>query len=179
MPDWSYQTLFRPLLFRLPGRMARALTLGAIGTLSRLPLGSFVIRTLGHMEPSPLLRSSIGGVELPTPVGLAGSVDPAGIAHRAMAQLGFGFIELGPIMAEPAAPAAGRASAAAPIMLDAARERIVYPAYAENAGAAAAAAARLAKPGHALAQLVRLTPLPGSTPEHALSQLLPMMRLLR
>ncbi|REE56433.1 dihydroorotate dehydrogenase [Paenibacillus taihuensis] len=185
MPDWSYQTLFRPLLFRLPGRIARSFTLGAIGTLSRLPLGSFVIRTLGHMEPAPLLRSKIGGVELATPVGLAGSADPAGTAHRAMAQFGFGFIELGPVMAEPlAAGEVSPGAGAAPIRLDAARERIVYPAYAEHAGggaaaAAAAAAARLAKPGHALPQLVRLTPLPGSTPEQALPQLLPMMRQLR
>ena len=50
MPDWSYQTLFRPVLFRLPARLSRALTLKSIGLLSRLPSGSFVIRTLGHME---------------------------------------------------------------------------------------------------------------------------------
>lgn len=188
MPDWSYQTLFRPILFRLPGRIARSFTLGAIGTLSRLPLGSFVIRTIGHMEPAPLLRSDPGGVEFPTPVGLAGSVDPAGTAHRAMAQFGFGFIELGPVMAERVSAAgevsAGPGAAAAPIRLDAARERIVYPAYAKHAGAGGAAAtaavaARLAKPGHGLPQLVRLTPLPGSTPEQALAQLLPMMRQLR
>ena len=53
MPDWSYHTIFKPLLFRLNGPEARDLTLHAIGGLSRIPGGTFVIRTMGHMEMSP------------------------------------------------------------------------------------------------------------------------------
>ncbi|SDX87113.1 hypothetical protein [Paenibacillus sp. CF384] len=173
MPDWSYQTLFRPLLFRLPNRLARSVTLGAIGTLSRLPLGSFVIRTLGHMEPAPLIRSQACGVDFITPVGLSGTVDPSGTAHRAVAQFGLGFIEIGPITTEPILGAS-----AAPIQLNPEERRIAYPSYGDNDGLAVIAA-RIAKPGHQLPQFARLTPLPGSTPEQSFDQLLAMIRQLR
>ncbi len=59
MPDWSYHAIFRPLLFRLPGRIARNLTLHAIGGLSRVPGGTFVIKTMGHMELSPILEDDL------------------------------------------------------------------------------------------------------------------------
>ncbi|RAP73448.1 hypothetical protein [Paenibacillus montanisoli] len=173
MPDWSYQTLFRPLLFRLPGRVARSVTLGAIGGLSRLPLGSFVIRTLGHMEPAPLLRSHACGLAFNTPVGLGGTVDPAGTAHKAIAQFGLGFMEIGPITVQPVDGSASEA----PIRLNKEKQLISYPAYLENNGVAATAR-RLAKPGHKLPQFARLAPMPGSTPEQAAEQLLIMMQQL-
>ena len=101
MPDWSYQTLFRPLLSRLPSRVSRSFTLGAMGGISRLPGGSFVIRTLGHMELSPLLEREAAGLRLPSPVGLSGSVDPGGVAQKALSQFGFGFAEVGPVTVQP------------------------------------------------------------------------------
>ena len=97
MPDWSYHTIFKPLLFRLSGRRARDLTLHAIGGLSRIPGGTFVIRTMGHMEMSPHLASELAGVPIACPVGLSGGLDPHGTAHKALAQFGLGFIELGPV----------------------------------------------------------------------------------
>lgn len=170
MPDWSYLPLFRPLLFRLPARRARALTLGAFGLLGRLPGGAFTIKTLGHMEPSPHLESSICGLPLPTPVGLSGCVDGAGTARRAMAQLGFGFMETGPVTVRPVGNGA-------PIELERNREGILYPDYFENEGADAAAA-RLADPGHRLPQFVRIAPLPGSTPGEAADQIGALVRQL-
>jgi len=104
MPDWSYRTLFRPLLFRMPAERARSLTLGVFGGLGRLPLGSFVIRTFGHMELSPLLESRIGDARVKLPVGLSGELDPRGGAHRALAQIGFGFVEIGPVTKEGTEP---------------------------------------------------------------------------
>lgn len=167
MPDWSYQTIFRPLLFRLPSRLARELTLRAMGRLSRLPGGAFVIRTLGHMEPSPLLESRVTALTFPTPVGLSGSLDPEGTAHKAMSQFGFGFMEVGPVTVSSV-------RSGQPIVREAAAESIVYPAYAENPGLKAAAR-RIAKPGHTLPQLVRIAPMPGTRGERALEEL----RLLR
>jgi len=35
---------------------------------------------------------------------LSGSVDPKGTAHKAMAQFGFGFMEIGPVTVEPIIP---------------------------------------------------------------------------
>ena len=51
MPDWTYHTVFRPLLFRLGPDTGRALALGAMGRLARLPLGRRVIQLMGHMAP--------------------------------------------------------------------------------------------------------------------------------
>ncbi|MFD0588919.1 hypothetical protein ACFQZE_13030 [Paenibacillus sp. GCM10027627] len=163
MPDWSYQTLFRPMLFRLPSRVSRAFTLGAMGAISRLPGGSFVIRTLGHMESSSLLHRSIAGLELTTPVGLSGGVDPGGVAQRALAQFGFGFMELGPVTVQ-------QIRCDSPIVRSVRDETILYPSYFENDGLAAIAE-RVKTAGHALPQFIRLAPLPDASPEEAIGQL--------
>jgi dihydroorotate dehydrogenase len=130
MPDWSYQTLFKPLLFKLQPRRARALTLGAMGRLSRLPGGKLLIKTLGHMEQAPMLASKLGGLELRYPVGIGGIVDPGGVATDALAQFGIGYMEIGPLTLEPV-PERGA------IRMDAAGEAIIYAneAAAANAGA--------------------------------------------
>lgn len=167
MPDWSYHTLFRPLLFRLPARLSRALTLHAIGGLSKIPGGSFVVRTFGHMEPSPLLEREIAGVSINTPIGLSGGVDPEGIAHRAFAQFGIGFIEHGPVTAQPI-------RCDKPIVKDADREWVQYPDYYENDGVDRFAR-RIANPGHQLPQFVRIAPMPLASPEQAALELVSMM----
>jgi dihydroorotate dehydrogenase len=125
MPDWSYRTLFRPALFRLPSRLAREITLQAIGGLSQLPWGSSVIRTLGHMEVSPLLQTKLGDVQLKSPVGLSGGLDIHGKALKALSQFGFGFLEIGPITIN-------KITCDLPIGRDLDREAIIYPVEYEN-----------------------------------------------
>lgn len=159
VPDWSYQTLFRPLLFRMPARAARRLTLSAFGAVGRMPGGAFVIKTMGHQEPSPLLETGWSA----TPVGLAGTVDPNGIARRGLARLGFGFVEVGPVTVE-------RIASDAPLSLNVQEERIVFPDPLENDGLAEIAR-RVADPGHRLPQHARLAPMPGSSAEEAELQL--------
>lgn len=101
MPDWTYRTVCRPLLFRLPPRLARGLCLGAIGTLARLPLGDKVIDLLGHMHPDSRLRRNVLGIDFPSPIGLGAGLDVSAIALRAFARFGFGFLEVGPVLREP------------------------------------------------------------------------------
>lgn len=163
MPDWSYQTIFRPLLFRLPARLARRATLGAFGTVSRMPGGSFVIKTLGHQEASPLLETGWSS----TPVGLSGSVDPSGTARQGLARLGFGFMAIGPVTVRPI-------ESGEPIGLDAESERIYFPEPYENEGVERVKR-RLANPGHGLPQYVRIAPMPGASSEEADSQLLQLI----
>ncbi len=170
MPDWSYQTLFRPLLFRLPARLSRNLTLKAIGSLSKIPGGAFVIRTFGHMEPSPLLERNLAGITVHSPIGLSGGLDPQGIAHRALAQFGIGFIEHGPITVD-------EIQNDKPIRNDRLNEMITYPDYFENDGVERFAA-RIAKPNHRLPQLARISPMPGAAPVQALRELERMMAKL-
>ncbi|MFB9274714.1 hypothetical protein [Cohnella cellulosilytica] len=163
MPDWSYQTLFKPVLSRLPSRAARGFTLGAMGRISRIPGGTLLIKTLGHMEPSPLLRDRIAALPVSTPLGLSGSVDPAGVAHRALAQFGFGFVEVGPVTVRPI-------DSGEPILYERTSGTIVYPHEYENSGLIRSLR-MLDETGDALPRFVRLSPEPGSSPDQSFEQL--------
>jgi dihydroorotate dehydrogenase len=101
MPDWSYRTVFRPLLFQLPPRTARELALGMLGFLARTPGGTRIIDFLGHLQPPAALERSLLGMKCLGPVGLAGDVDVNATALRALARFGFGFIEVGPVTLQP------------------------------------------------------------------------------
>ncbi len=103
MPDWSYQTLFRPLLFRLPAARARAVTLGALGALARYRLGPPLIAFLGHTAPAASLRREVWGISFPSPIGLGADVPGNETALGALARFGVGFVEVGPVAHAPAA----------------------------------------------------------------------------
>jgi dihydroorotate dehydrogenase len=97
MPDWTYQTVFRPALFRLGAETGRRLALGSMGLLARLPLGRRMIQMMGHMKPDPRLAIERNGLSFPAAVGLGCAVDPYMSATSALAEFGFGFLEIGPI----------------------------------------------------------------------------------
>jgi dihydroorotate dehydrogenase len=97
MPDWSYQTVFRPVLTRLPFEVARGLVFGFFRRLTSVPGGGTVINLLGHMAPDERLRCEVAGLELSSPVGLAAGIDVRGDALGAMARFGSGLIEVGPV----------------------------------------------------------------------------------
>ena len=100
MPDWSYRTVFQPLLLRLPVALARSMALGGIGTLAKLPGGGRVIDFMGHMAPDAALGFEKGGLRFPSRVGLGLLIDPTGSALAALARFGFGCIEVGPLEIE-------------------------------------------------------------------------------
>ena len=100
MPDWSYRTVFQPLLLRLPVAFARRIALGGIGTLAKLPGGGRVIDFMGHMAPDGVLGFEKGGLKFPSRVGLGHLIDPTGSALAAMMRFGFGCIEVGPLEIE-------------------------------------------------------------------------------
>ena len=97
MPDWSYQTVFRPVLTRLPFEVARGLVFGFFQRMTSVPGGGKVIDLLGHMPQDRRLRCEVAGLELPSPVGLAAGIDVRGDAVDAVARFGFGLIEAGPV----------------------------------------------------------------------------------
>jgi dihydroorotate dehydrogenase len=97
LPDWSYHPLFRPLLFRLPAKLARDLALAAMGSLASLPGGKLIIETMGHMAPPENLRRTVWGITFPSPVGLGAGLDIHNLALPALAKFGFGYLELGPV----------------------------------------------------------------------------------
>ncbi len=104
MPDWSYQTVFRPLLFLAPAPIARDLALCFMGALARLPFGPRVIDLLGHMRPDPRLQQTLWGIQFSSRVGLAPGLDVDGVALSAFDRFGFGFLEVGPVTIEPVRP---------------------------------------------------------------------------
>ena len=97
MPDWFYRTISKPMLFSLPATRARDFALGFMGSLSRLPLGPYLIDFLGHMRADPRLRQSFLDTTFPTAVGIGPWLDTHAVATRALARFGVGFIEIGPV----------------------------------------------------------------------------------
>ncbi len=89
--------LVRPLLFTLPPHTAHALgnlTLAPVEYLS--PLRALV-RAFCTQKGAGV---DLMGLHFPSPVGLAGGFDKNATRARALAALGFGFVELGTVTAE-------------------------------------------------------------------------------
>lgn len=101
MPDWSYHTFFKPVLFRMKPETSRDFTLQLMNTLARLPLGDKMINFFGHMQPPVELEKEIAGIKFASPIGISGALDPNLKGISAYSNLGFGFIEVGPISLEP------------------------------------------------------------------------------
>lgn len=94
MPDWTYRTLFRTPLLALPFRTARAIAFAGLGTLAKIPGGTFVIDFFGHTVPPRDLALVVDGVEYCSPVGLGPQLDPQFQALPALARFGVGWVEI-------------------------------------------------------------------------------------
>jgi len=101
MPDWSYHTIFKPLVSRLPNAVGREFIHRGMNIVSSLPGGTAFIEFLGHMSPSPALKKNLFGLTFSNPIGLSGKIDPFLSGTKAFSHLGFGFIEIGPITRTP------------------------------------------------------------------------------
>lgn len=85
--------MLRPLLFRLDPERAHAATIAALGT-------GFV-PSAAHADP--ILATSLTGLPLPSPIGLAAGFDKNAAVPGAMLRLGFGFVEVGTVTPRPQA----------------------------------------------------------------------------
>ncbi len=97
MPDWTYQTVFRPLLRQLPFSTAQGLAFGAMGLLGRNPIGRAVVNLMGHAKPPADVAFSKAGLTFPGRSGLACGVDLNAQAVSATTLFGFGLVEVGPL----------------------------------------------------------------------------------
>jgi dihydroorotate dehydrogenase len=99
MPDWSYHGIFKPLLTKLPPTVSREFIHRGMNKIASLPfgLGAFIINFLGREESSPLLKKEMDRIDFTNPVGLSGKIDPLLSGTKAFTNLGFGFLEIGPI----------------------------------------------------------------------------------
>lgn len=97
MPDWSYHTIFKPILKKLPPSFSREFIHRGMSMISSASIGEAAIEFLGHMAPSNKLEKNLFGIQFDTPVGLSGKIDPHLSGLKAFQNLGFGFIEIGPV----------------------------------------------------------------------------------
>ena len=89
--------LLRPLLFALDPHAAHAAGTAALWPIEHVaPLRTMV---RAYCRPPASLRTTVMGLEFPSPVGLAGGFDKEARCPRALAALGFGFVELGTVTA--------------------------------------------------------------------------------
>lgn len=93
-----YESLFRPLLFRLDPELAHALTLYALRLTGVLPPLHWLV---GRSFQTPDKPVSVFGLNFRNPVGLAAGYDKDGLAWRSLAALGFGHVEVGTVTLRP------------------------------------------------------------------------------
>jgi dihydroorotate dehydrogenase len=97
MPDWSYHVLFKPVLSKLPAKISREFIHKTMNRIATTPGGKQVIHFLGREESSHRLKKNIQQIELENSIGLSCKIDPNLSGTQAFANLGFGFIEVGPV----------------------------------------------------------------------------------
>jgi dihydroorotate dehydrogenase len=94
-----YRWLIRPLLFWLPAEWAHTLTFAALRWLHRLPGVSLGMRALWGTNPRELEVQALG-LRFASPVLLAAGFDKHATGYTALADLGFGGVEVGTITNE-------------------------------------------------------------------------------
>lgn len=98
-----YRTVIRPVLYRLgkgDAEVAHEQTLHGLRRLSRIPGAVPALNRSYGALPAGLERT-VFGVRFPSPVGLAAGMDKNGVALPAWRSLGFGFVEVGTVTAQP------------------------------------------------------------------------------
>ncbi len=90
MTGAMFRTL-RPLIFALDPERAHNLTIAALRT-GLVPAAP---------ADDPILRTTVAGLDLPNPVGLAAGFDKDVMVPDAMLRLGFGFVECGSVTPRP------------------------------------------------------------------------------
>ena len=149
--------LLRPALFALDAERAHHLVLTALAALdATLPEGS---------PEAGDLPVTVAGVHFPNPVGLAAGFDKDAAVTRALASLGFGFVEVGTVTPEPQ-PGNPR-----PRMFRLPDQRAVLNRLGFNSGGAAKAAANLRRRTRRIPVGVNVGPNKGTPPEDVVTRL--------
>jgi dihydroorotate dehydrogenase len=99
-PAMLYRRLVRPLLFRLPAEPAHRAGAIAMRVAFAVPGLAGALRR-SRVPRDPALRTTALGHELPSPIGLAAGFDKDAHLFDAALGLGFGFVEVGTVTAEP------------------------------------------------------------------------------
>jgi dihydroorotate dehydrogenase len=135
-----YRLLYRLVLRRLPAEATHRVSFALLRVLAAVPGAARLLQRL--LAPDvPELRVRAFGRELPGPLGLAAGFDKDAKGVRALLALGFGFVEIGTVTAEPQ-PGNPR-----PRLFRLSRDRALINRMGFNNEGASAAARRLAHRG--------------------------------
>jgi dihydroorotate dehydrogenase len=135
-----YRFLYWLVLQRLPAEGTHRISFAMLRALAAVPgVARAMRRLLGPRDPA--LRVRAFGRELPGPLGLAAGFDKDAKGVRALAALGFGFVEVGTVTAEP------QPGNPKPRLFRLPRDRALVNRLGFNNGGAEAAARRLARRG--------------------------------
>lgn len=88
--------LIRPFLFLLTPEKAHVFTLKALQWIRHIPLSGAIMR-LFYSYKRPSLEREVFGIKFPNPIGLAAGLDKNATSYNDLANLGFGFIEIGSV----------------------------------------------------------------------------------
>jgi len=95
-----YQRIIKPLLFLLPPERAHYFVMGLLTFFSKIPGVGRLLRGLFCYEDKRLERK-LWGLTFKNPVGLAAGFDKDARWYNELANLGFGFIEIGTVTPKP------------------------------------------------------------------------------
>ena len=92
--------LLRPLLFLFSAETAHKFTIKLLSIARFVPFVPLLMRKF-FCYNHPSLRREVLGIDFPNPVGLAAGMDKNAVAYNPMADLGFGFVEIGSVTPKP------------------------------------------------------------------------------
>ncbi len=90
--------LIRAILFFFPAEGVHHFAFACLRLVFRLPLLGSALRS--WLRPAPSLARRVLGLEFRSPVGLAAGFDKNAVGYNELADLGFGFIEVGTVTGE-------------------------------------------------------------------------------
>ena len=95
-----YKLLLKPILFLFSPETAHVMILGMLKVLRYIPFSGAIFR-LFYSYKDKRLERELFGIRFPNPVGLAAGLDKNGEVYNEMANMGFGFIEIGSLTPQP------------------------------------------------------------------------------
>lgn len=91
-------SLFQCILWMLPPEVAHNIRMGLMRLAGTLPTGRWWMRAV-HAPKHKELHTEVFGLPFRNPIGVAAGIDPNGNNLDNLAAIGFGFVELGSVMA--------------------------------------------------------------------------------
>lgn len=94
-----YRSLIRPVLFNFPPESIHHMVAGGMDVFFKIP-GSTLLKNIFSVN-HPALEREVFGLKFKNPVGIAAGFDKQATMYNDLANLGFGFVEIGTITPRP------------------------------------------------------------------------------